>query len=104
MIRRAAAESLFGRMSAHDTARARVLLRKPRREAYAVGMFLLQTLRVALLVLGVSDLAAEAAEGGARQAGPVTIAPGGVLVVGGEKVFPIALTMPPGPDAKAPDG
>lgn len=34
----------------------------------------------------------------------ITLDPSGVLVVDGKKVFPITLTIIPGPDAKAPDG
>lgn len=57
-----------------------------------------------------ASLALAAAAALTRAAEPIihaskfTLDPSGVLMVDGKKVFPIALTIVPGPDAKAPDG
>jgi hypothetical protein len=52
------------------------------------------------IALGTSARAAQAL----TQPAKITLDPAGVLVVDGQKRFPINLTVVPGPDAKAPNG
>lgn len=59
-------------------------------------------LRTILLLIAILP-PAPAAVAEAR-ANEVKLDATGVVIVGGRKVFPIGLTMPPPPDAKAPDG
>jgi hypothetical protein len=54
-------------------------------------------------ILGFASSAARAAEPITKPA-KITLDEAGVLVVDGKKVFPINLTVVPGPDAKAPNG
>lgn len=54
----------------------------------------------AALAISTSARAAEPI----TQTAKITLDPSGVLVVDGKKVFPIALTVVPGPEAKAPNG
>src|SRR5947207_2058788 len=62
-----------------------------------------------LVVIGVlsvvlsSSAAALAAEALTKPA-KISLDESGVLVIDGKKIFPINLTVVPGPDAKAPDG
>ena len=56
--------------------------------------------RTAWLFIFLSAAALSRAQGGSH----VTINEDMVLVIGGKKVFPIGFTMPPPPDALAPNG
>jgi hypothetical protein len=58
---------------------------------------------VATTIALLSNAPAFAAEPITKSA-KITLDPHGVLVVDGKKVFPITLTITPGPDAKAPSG
>src|SRR3954471_1970507 len=66
--------------------------------------------RIAPVIACLITLACCAAPRRAHAADPITktakitLDESGALVVDGKKVFPITLTITPGPDAKAPDG
>src|SRR3954465_5056410 len=58
--------------------------------------------RIALIVAAVATPLLAAAP--LTQPAKISLDPNGVLIVDGKKVFPITLTIVPGPDAKAPSG